>query len=153
MNLKKVVVLSILILGICFIPGVYANDNADFSAKRREKMEKNTETIYNQLNLSESQKKQLDENKLHSREKRKTLYEKMRSYKQALNQEIMKPQLDMAKIDEIQRSIKTLQAQMVDDRLESILAVRKILTAEQFTQFITQVEKSRQEFRGKEEKE
>ncbi len=153
MDFRKVVFLSFLILANCAISSANAEDKADFPTKRREKMEKNIEAIYNQLNLSEPQKKQLEENKLHSREKRKTLYEKMRSYKQALNQEIMKPQLDMAKIDEIQSSIKTLQAQMVDDRLESILAVRKILTAEQFTQFIIQVEKSRQEFRGKEEKE
>lgn len=153
MDAKKVVLLSMLVLGICTVATAQPDRKGEFKEKRRERVENKIHGIYTQLNLTPEQRKKLEDNRQNNREKRKELSERIRSYKEALNQEIMKPQLDMAKINEIQGSIKGLQAQMADDRLESILAVRKILTAEQFTQFITQVEKSRQEFRGKEEKE
>ncbi len=153
MGVKKNLLLAILIFGACSISTAHADEKTDGFFKKHEKMEKKIQEIYSQLNITPEQKKDLESNKLANREKRKVLFEKMRSQKEALNQELMKADLDMAKINEIQNSIKTLQSQMADERLESILAVRKILSAEQFANFITQMEKSRQDHRGKEEKE
>ena len=102
-----------------------------------EKMEKRIQDIYSQLNLTAEQKKMLDENKGHHRGQRKASFEKMKSYKDTLHQELMKPELDMGKIQQIHSQMKVFQNQMADDRLNSILEVRKILTAEQFTKFIS----------------
>lgn len=153
MDFRKNLLLAILILGVCSIPSAHAGQTADEFSKKHGRMEKKIQEIYSQLNLTPEQKKDLENNKLANREKRKALFEKMRSQKEALNQELMKADLDMAKIIEIQNNIKALQSQIADERLESILAVRKILSAQQFASFITQMEKSRQERRGKEEKE
>lgn len=153
MDIKKVTAVSILILGVCVIPGAYADQKPEFSERYHEKIEKNIQEIYDQLNLSPEQKKNLKDNKIVSRQKSKALFEKMRGLRETLNQELMKPNLDMATITETQNNIKALQAQMADERLESILTDRKILSAEQFANFIGQMEKVRKEHRGKEEKE
>ena len=44
----------------------------------------------------------------------------------------MKPRLDTPKINAVHDQIKSLQNQMEDGKLSSILAVRAILTPEQF---------------------
>ena len=99
-------------------------------------MEKRNQEIYTQLSLTDEQKKQLEDNKQKNREKRKALFEKMRSYKDALNKELMKSNLDVNKINVIQAQFKVLQSQMTDERLNSILEVRRILTPEQFAKFV-----------------
>ncbi len=153
MDTRKVVVLSMLISGFCVFSSAQAEDKADWGGKRHEKMEKKIQEIYSQLNLTPEQKKALESNKSGNHQKRKAVFEKMRTYREALNQELMKPNLDMAKINDIQNNIKALQSQMADERLQSILAVRKILSVEQFTNFIAQMKKSPPEYRGREEKE
>ena len=92
--------------------------------------------IYSQLNLSDSQKKLLEANKQQHREKVKSLHQEMKIEKEALHGELMKSQLDMLKINGLHGQIKALQSQMEDVRLGSILAVRTILTPEQFSKFV-----------------
>ncbi len=114
---------------------------ASWKQKRKEKMQK----IFSQLNLTEEQKNKLKENKTKHREQRKGGFEQIKSYKEALKQELLKPDLDMKRIQEIQGQSKAAQAQMADDRLDSILEVRTILTPEQFSKFMTLMEHHRKE--------
>ena len=141
-------------------PVVYAREDysaddlsaeaASWKQKRKEKMQK----VFEQLNLTEEQKAQLKENKKRNREERKAGFEKMKSYKEALRQELLKPDLDKKRIKQIQGQLKAAQAKMADDRLDSILEVRTILTPEQFTKFMTLMEQHRKEraFSRKEQK-
>jgi len=69
--------------------------------------------------------------------------QQIRMNKEAMKAELMKDQLDMVKIHAIHQRIKLLQDQMEDGRLNSILAVRKILTSEQFVKFVTLMKKHR----------
>ncbi len=139
-----VIALMVLLLAA---PVVYAQpkDSSDdtlgsqaaaWRQKRKEKMQE----IFSQLNLTEEQKKQLKENKMKNREQRKAGFEKMKSYKEALKQELVKPELNKKRIKQIQGQLKDAQAQMADDRLDSILEVRTILTPEQFAKFMTLME-------------
>lgn len=93
--------------------------------------------IFRKLNLTQEQKKLLDENKVKDRDKVRTLLDKMRSHRETLKQELMKKELDMKKINEIQSYLKTIESDMTDQRLDSILKVREILTPEQFEEFIS----------------
>jgi Spy/CpxP family protein refolding chaperone len=97
--------------------------------------------IYKDLKLTAEQKKLLEENKKANRERAKACFEKMRLSKAELNQALMQKELDMSKINQIQSQIKALQTEMVDDRLNSVLEIRKVLTPEQFSQFISFTEK------------
>ena len=101
--------------------------------------------IYSQLNLTDDQKKQLEANKQQHRAKMESARQEIKADKEALKEELMKPQLDMTKINAIHDQIKSLQYQMEDDKLNSILAVRAILTPEQFSKFVNLMHKHKQE--------
>ena len=101
--------------------------------------------IYKQLNLTDGQKQQLEAGKQQHRSKMQSVREAMKADKEALRQELMKPQLDMPTINAIHHQIKALLVQMEDDRLSSILAVRAILTPDQFLKFIDLMHKHKEE--------
>jgi len=101
--------------------------------------------IFSQLNLTDDQKKLLESNKQDHRARMEGARAELRTTKEALQQEIMDPELNMPKIKALHAKLKALQNQMEDDKLESILAVRSILTAEQFTKFVSLMHKHKQE--------
>ena len=160
MNTNKRIAGAVVICGLVLLPVIGAHGeeasfprHEAFSKKRAEWRKEKGQEIFAQLNLTEEQKQQLKKNRSNHREKMKASFEQMRSYKQALRQELMKAELDMGKINQIQSQTKALQGQMADERLESILEVRKVLTPEQFAQFSASLGKVRAErFSGKYEK-
>ena len=92
--------------------------------------------IFKQIGLTDSQKKQLEVNKKQHQERMKSIWQQIKTNREALRDELMKPQMDMPKITALQDQIKILQSQIEDIKLSSILTVRTILTTEQFTKFI-----------------
>ena len=147
-NFRNFILSGIFVCGFLTVPVAHAanadnlkSDPAGFSQKRHEGKEGRSQEIFNELKLSDQQKQQLDDNKAKSRKQMEATLEKMRSFREALNQELMKSALDMNKINEIQVQIKAVQAEMVDGHLQSILEVRKILTPEQFTKFLLMMDK------------
>jgi Spy/CpxP family protein refolding chaperone len=102
----------------------------------RERMEALIRELYSQLNLSEDQKKKLEESKEGLHKRMEAQRAESRSLRDSLNQLLMQPALDMKKINAIQSRLKNIEAERIDDRLTSILEVRAILTPEQFVRFI-----------------
>ena len=94
-----------------------------------------TQEIYSQLNLTQAQKKQLEANKQQHRAIMESARREIKADKETLKEELMKPKLDMPKINAVHGQIKALQNQMADSKLNSILAVRAILTPAQFKIF------------------
>jgi len=88
------------------------------------------------LNLSDDQVKQLADIHQKKKEAMKSDFEQMRTNKEALEAEIVKTSADMTKINAIQTQIKTLQSQMIDDHLNFILEIKKIMTPEQFAGYM-----------------
>jgi len=88
------------------------------------------------LNLSEDQEKQLKDSKEKQKEAMKSVFEQMKTNREAFDAEIVKAAPDMAKINDLQTQIKTVQAQMVDNHLNAILEIKKILTPEQFAGYM-----------------
>ncbi len=99
--------------------------------------EQRTQEIYSRLNLTGDQKKQLEANKQQHRAKMQNSRQGIKADKEALKEQLMKPTLDMPKINQIHEQIKSLQNQMEDDKLSSIIAVRAILTPEQYLKFVS----------------
>ena len=127
------------VMGVFIFTALSIAQPADLGADRSSQkahFEKRIQEIYAQLNLTDEQKQQLDVNKKGHRAKMESARQEFKTDKQALQAEIMKTPLDMSKVNALHNQIKALQAQMEDDRLSSILAVRTILTPEQFTKFI-----------------
>lgn len=151
-NVKTIIVSVVSVLML--LSGVsYAQPSGGTDTKQEkawaEKKEARRQELYKDLNLSDEQKKALEENKSKGREQMKALFTDMRAKREAIRQELQKDTLDMAKIDQINGELKNLQAQLLDHRLEHILAVRKILTPEQFKKFISKMEEKSQEWKGK----
>lgn len=145
---KKLVLYILPFYGLFALAVCYAQDQkgqmpqkADLRHEGRAKMLQKSQEIYNQLNLTDDQKKLLEASRAKNKEGMKALFEKMKSCRDALNSELIKPNLNMAKIDEINSQLKAAQAQLIDERLASIIEVRKILTVEQFAKFLLLNEK------------
>lgn len=88
------------------------------------------------LNLSEDQVKQLQDLHQKERDTMKSTFEQLKAAHQAFEAEISKASPDMTKVDAAQAQIKTITGQMADNRLNSLLEVKKVLTPEQFSGYL-----------------
>ncbi|MBF0522185.1 MAG: Spy/CpxP family protein refolding chaperone [Candidatus Omnitrophica bacterium] len=102
--------------------------------------------FYKDLNLTEEQQKALEANKSKNRDQMKALGQNMKDKMSLLRQELQKDPLNMEQVNRIEADLKAAQAQMLDQRLASILEVRKILTPEQFKKFMAKMEQKREHF-------
>lgn len=114
-----------------------------------KKIEAKIQEIFHQLNLTDEQKKQLDANKKKFHEKLENIHRRIKDVKRQFKDEIMKPQLDMPKINQLHARVKALLNEMEDEKLSSILEVRAILTPEQFSKFINFMHQHRPEHEDK----
>jgi Spy/CpxP family protein refolding chaperone len=95
------------------------------------------------LNLSEDQVKQLKDLHQKQRESMKSVFAQMKSNREAFNAQIIKATPDMNKVNDLQAQLKTIQSQMIDNHLNSMLEIKKILTPEQFAGYMA-LKKARQ---------
>lgn len=115
----------------------------------RKQGEDRMQELLKDLNLSDEQKKLLDEHRTKHREGMGTLRKNMRDLRQAMHQELQKQELDMNTINDLQGKMKETQTKILDYRLEGILAVHKILTPEQYKKFSEEMRKRKDDYRKK----
>jgi Spy/CpxP family protein refolding chaperone len=113
-----------------------------------KKTDNKWQEMYKDLGITDEQKKLLEANQTKHREQTKALYAQMRQKGTLLQQELEKKELNMQVITQTNNEIKQIQAQMLDDRLESILEVRKILTPEQFKKFEDKINERMEHFKN-----
>ncbi len=94
------------------------------------------------LNLTEDQEKQLKDSREKQETAMKSVFEQMKATREAFDAEIVKATPDMNKINDIQTQLKTIQSQMLNNHLNSLLEIKKILTPEQFAGYMA-LEKAR----------
>ncbi len=142
----KLKIMVFAIIAVTFLSAsAFCADNAAVPSSQRkgwsEKREASQQQLYKELNLTDEQKKVLDENKTRTKEEMKVLYQQMQDKRAILRQELQNDTLDMRKINQINGELKDVQVQILDKRLSGILEVRKILTADQFKKFMTEMQK------------
>ena len=152
--MKKIRMAMILIVAAFMLstPFVYANESGACAKNEKgwtEKKETRHQELYKELNLTEAQKKLLEENKAKNKDQMKSLFSEMKDKRAIIQQELRKDTLDMGKITQINNDLKGLQAKMLDYKLERILEVRKILTPEQFKKFTAKMEGRGEHFKEK----
>lgn len=152
----KIIIGSIIVAMALASSAVHAQPSCPADGKEKgwaEKKEVKRQELYKELNVTEEQKKALEENKNKHREEMKALFTQEKEKRALISQELQKGALDMARINQINDELKKLQAQMSDQRLERILEVRRILTPDQFKKFISKIEeranRSKDKFKGK----
>lgn len=105
----------------------------------------------NTLGLTDDQKKQLKENWQKQREAVQPLFEQMKDNRQALKRELLQANPDMNKIATLQNQLKSIEGQMTDSRLDSLLETKKVLTPEQFSKFLETKERHKRHKGGRHE--
>ncbi len=103
--------------------------------KMREKREAKIQEIFAQLDLTEEQKQLLEANKAKHQGSKKEQWQQSKANMEAVAAELKKPDYDVNHIRSLNEQSKQLRNAMADERLESILEVRSILTQEQFVKF------------------
>jgi Spy/CpxP family protein refolding chaperone len=106
------------------------------------------ESIYKELNLTPEQQKKLEENRKAQREKTSQLRTAMQEKERALQQALKDPAVTRDKVEPLVNEIKSLQAQLIDQRVSGIFAVKEILTPEQMGKFNQFMEKRKDGKKG-----
>lgn len=133
---------SILLLAasVCASP----EDGGDWKERKEARMKE----VREKLDLTPEQDKKLEAHRKAHWEEGKKLREEKRAKKDALRAALEDPAMDAGKVKALHEEVKQLEARISDHRLEGILAVRGILTPEQFKKFHDMHEKSK-DGRGK----
>ena len=154
MKIKNILLgalLAVFVVGTAFAGEPKDGSKSERFPRFHERMEKKINEMFDQLNLTAEQKSKIEANKKNGREQRKFLFEKMRTLRESMRAELMKADLNMEQLKSINAEIKAIQATMIDNRLDSILEVRKTLTPEQFSKFLSIMKEHKFE-RSEEEK-
>ena len=129
-----VVIASLLFVAV----PVYAGKDSGYCrpwqksvVQKREKFDNMIET----LGLSDEQAAQLKDLKQARMKSREKLHSALKKQKQALRDELEKPESDNARVKQIADSIKQIQSEMIDERIKGILEIKAILTPEQYSRF------------------
>lgn len=88
------------------------------------------------LGVNDEQKAKMDELFSTCKPEMKKLMEAKKAKKEELSTLLQSAELDQAKIDAVQAELKALAAEKMDNKLKKMLAVREILTPEQFKVFL-----------------
>lgn len=131
--------------GECGYPAQFEEDHEARRAKFAEKMDKLSE----ELNLTPEQRQQMKEHHQASREEMRSLREKMKENRKALAEELKKENPDRRNINRIASQMKEVQGEIIDQRIDNFLEMKKILTPEQYQKLSEIREKKRKEHKGK----
>ena len=101
-----------------------------------------------ELSLTQEQQVKLEANRKAQRQEIDKLLTAIKEKQAKLGEELNKPGATRASIQALANEIKSLQAKLTDSRINSILAVKKILTPEQFNKFGQMTEKRQKERKG-----
>lgn len=102
------------------------------------------DNIFKELNLTPEQQQKLGENRKAQREKTAQLRQAVKEKREELRKGLESATVTRAAVEPLVGEIKSLVAQLIDNRLNGIFAVKEILTPEQFSQFNQIMEKRKE---------
>ena len=105
--------------------------------------------VFKALNLTQEQQKNLEENRNAQREEMKKLRAAMKEKQTQLQQALKDPSTDRVSVEPIVNEIKSLQAQSIELRVNGILAVKNILTPQQYAEFQQIMDKRKEGRKGR----
>lgn len=98
------------------------------------------EDMLKDLNLTPEQREQLKAHREANRQAMNALRDELKAKRAELRQEISRAETDMAKLEQIKAAMKDLSGRQVDQRIDSVLSLKKILTPEQFQKMNAKME-------------
>ncbi len=139
-NAYRIISLLAVVALVGFASVAHAEGGRDsYEARKAARIK----AIQERLDLSAEQEALLESHRAKHRQEARQLRETVRITKEALREELQRPEMDMEKINQLHAHLKDLHGRRADHRLEGILEVRKILTPRQFSEFMELMEKHR----------
>lgn len=120
------------LLAAMLIAPTFAEDSAS-GVKPAADNENRYEAAANRLNLSTDQKEKIKAMRQNQKQQMTELRQALKEKRQKLKNELNNPGATRASIAPLANDIKTILAQMVDHRIDGILAAKEILTPDQFS--------------------
>lgn len=93
------------------------------------------DNLVKELGLSSEQQEKIRKQRIEQMEQRKKLRGRLRSKKLELKQELDKKDVDKKKVYALVAEIESLMGDQLEQRVEKILSMKRILTPEQFEKF------------------
>lgn len=100
--------------------------------KWRKKKEAWTEELYEEVKVTPQQKEKLAQLRDENREKTGLLRKKMVEAKDRLHAALKQEELDMKEVYVVVDILKSISAELVEQRVDNFLDMREVLTTEQF---------------------
>ncbi len=110
------------------------------------------ERMMEELDLTEDQQQKLEANREAQIVNGKKLFKGFAEKQKELADELEKESTNRSAINALAGDLKDIQGQMIDHRIDSVLAVKEILTPEQFQKFSKGVKSMRDERRNMKKK-
>lgn len=130
--MKKIKLVVIALAVVFLASGVaYAQSEGEHTPADKEQKSR----IFKELNLTAEQQQKLKENRKAQREGMMNLRASIKEKYVKLQNDLKDPAVTKVAIEPLVNEIKSLQGQLVDNRIAGIFAVKEILTPEQFTKF------------------
>lgn len=142
MKIRNIAVVGMLVVSVTVlaVSSAYAQDYRKGGKNCPEGVQKNKDRILEELSLTAQQKEQLKEIMKENRSKAVALREQLQVSRNALKDELNKVESDTAKIGILVAELKSIEGQLVDQRVRHILKIKTILTPEQFNKFKEKME-------------
>ena len=131
---RVTVVCITIIIGISNFSGLNAQSFSVFSKKAGHKKEMINKVI-NELNLTSEQSERILKQRNAHRKGRDESRQLLRDRRKQLRTELEMRDTDRVRIDRVAGEIKKLQARMLDERIESVLEIKEVLTPAQYEVF------------------
>ncbi len=123
-----VAVLSLVLTGVSFAAAPFQKERGMSHECREKEMSK-------ALNLTAQQEQQIRELQKSNFERAKQLRDELRDKRNALGEELNKQSSDMNKVKALAADIKDIEGRLIDQRVESVIKMKEILTPEQYQKF------------------
>lgn len=135
--MKKGMRIAVIAVAVMFLAGslLYAQDNADVEALGKPQGRRQEKPILKVLGLTPEQQKSLEANRQAQRQEMVRVVGALKVQKDSLEQALKDYSVTRAGVEPIVTTIKSLQAQLIDQRINGIFTVKEILTPEQFAKF------------------
>lgn len=133
-TIRRAIILG-LVCGLVVIFSAYAYNTEQKTARIHQQRKAEMQRITKELKLTPEQEERLKQNRIAQHEQMKELHTAMKEQMSELKKEIGKPEINKAALEAIAQELKSLQAELVDQRIAGILTVKEVLTPEQFAKF------------------
>lgn len=137
MNRKTMILMMLVLFAGLTSSGAWAVEQASGDPQgkgvKTEQFCKGKKDFLKGLNLTPEQKQKLDQQHQAARQANQGTRDQLKAKMQELHAEIAKPQTDATKIKDLVADINTLKGNLFSSHVDGILAMKGVLTPEQFS--------------------